>query len=230
MRILVAAPYPPAPDAAALEAVRAVERFVAQGHEVEVLSPLPSAAGGHAPLAGLRGAVTLARQARRFDALYLVVGRHMLFRPEVPQLRRIVDSLALAAALRRWRRTTADVGDLSDVPGSGGGLSGRIVWGGVDEVLVSGEEVRRHLSALARVPACRIAVKPPGEGPGAGSTQGLTAPASAARASAPPPELPPWKASTPPDWADLMAQVRARAARDREHLEAAARRSHPHAQ
>jgi len=158
MRILVAAPYPPDPDAAALEAVRTVERFVAQGHEVEVLSPLPSAAGRHAPLAGLRGAVTLARQARRFDALYLLVGRHMLFRPEVPQLRRIVDSLALAAALRRWRRTTADVGDLSDVPGSGGGLSGRIVWGGVGEVLVSREEVRRHLSALARVPASRIAV------------------------------------------------------------------------
>src|SRR2546421_85518 len=148
MRILVAAPYPPDPDAAALEAVRTVERFVAQGHEVEVLSPLPSAAGRHAPLAGLRGAVTLARQARRFDALYLLVGRHMLFRPEVP---------------------------------------------------------------------------------GAGSTPELTAPAPTG-APAPPPELPAWKASTPPDWADLMAQVRARAARDRDHLEAAARRSHPHAQ
>src|SRR5439155_27183443 len=115
----------------------------------------------------------------------------MLFRPEVPQLRRIVDSLALAAALRRWRRTTADVGDLSDVPGSGGGMSGRIVWWGVDEVLVSGEEVRRRLSVLARVPASRIAVRPPPaegrEGLGASSAPGT--PASAARASVPPPPL-----------------------------------------
>ena len=227
MRILVAAPYPPAADPAAREAVRAVERFVARGHEVEVLSPLPSAAGAHAPLAGLRGAVTLARQARRFDALYLLVGRHMLFRPEVPQLRRILDSLALAAALRRWGRTTADVGDLSDVPGSGGGLSGRIVWGALDQVLVSGEQVRGHLSALARVRPSRIAVKAPSEEPATGATPGPAAGAPAAGASAPPPELPPWKASTPPDWADLMAQVRERAARDRKHLEAANRRPGP---
>jgi hypothetical protein len=227
VRILVAAPYPPAPDAAALEAVRAVERFAAQGHEVEVLSPLPSAAGAHAPLAGLRGAMTLTRQARRHDALYLVVGRHMLFRPEVPQLRRILDSLALAAALHRWRRAAADVGDLSDVPGSGGGLSGRIVWGSVDEILVSGEQVRRHLSGLARVPASRITVKPPAGEPGVGSAPGLGAPAPPAAAAVPPPKLPPWKATAPADWAGLMAQVRERAARDREHLEATARRAHP---
>jgi len=227
MRILVAAPYPPAADPAAREAVRAVERFVARGHEVEVLSPLPSAAGAHAPLAGLRGAVTLARQARRFDALYLLVGRHMLFRPEVPQLRRILDSLALAAALRRWGRTTADVGDLSDVPGSGGGLSGRIVWGALDQVLVSGEQVRGHLSALARVRPSRIAVTAPSEEPATGATPGRAAGAPAAGASAPPPELPPWKASTPADWVDLMAQVRERAARDRKHLEAANRRPGP---
>jgi hypothetical protein len=224
VRILVAGPYPPAPDAAAVEAVRAVERLVAASHEVEVLSPLPSAAGAHAPLAGLRGAVTLARLARRFDALYLQVGRHTLFRPEAPKLRRIVDSLALAAALRLWRRTTADAGDLSDVPGGGGGLSGRIVWGAIGEVLVAGEGERAHLSALARLPVQRIAVRPPSSRRDADAAE---TPAEPDRGplSAPPPELPPWRASDPPDWSDVMAQVRARARRDREHLEAAAARA-----
>jgi hypothetical protein len=224
VRVLVAAPYPPAPDAAALEAVRAVERFVAEGHEVEVLSPLPSAAGAHGPLAGLRGAMTLAGRARRFDLLYLQVGRHMLFRPEAPRLWRIVDSVALAAALRCWRRTTADAGDLSDVPGSGGGLSGRIVWGAIDEVIVSSSQVRSHLSALAHIAASRISVRPPQGRPREQQDPGEHGAGPPPHgAAAPPPELPPWRTTTPPDWDDLMAQVRARAVRDRESLEAPAR-------
>jgi len=107
----VAGPFPPSPDAAASAALQTVKDLLHEGHAVEAMSPLPSAADHHGPLAGLKGAIGLARRARGFDALHLQVGRGLLFRPEQPQARRVLDSALLALSLRLWRRTIADVGD-----------------------------------------------------------------------------------------------------------------------
>ena len=106
MRVLVAGPFPPSPDVAASAALRTVQDLLHEGHAVEVMSPLPSAADHHGPLAGLKGAVGLARRARGFDALHLQVSRGLLFRPEQPQARRVLDSALLALSLRLWPGAT----------------------------------------------------------------------------------------------------------------------------
>ena len=77
----MAGPFPPSPDAAASAALRTVQELLREGHAVEVISPVPSAAERHGPLAGMAGAIALARRARSFDALHLQVGRGLLFRP-----------------------------------------------------------------------------------------------------------------------------------------------------
>lgn len=206
MRILVAGPFPPAPDPAAAVVLARVGRFLAEGHEVAVISPVPSAAERHGPLAGLKGAALLSRLAPHFDALHIQVSRGVLFRPDVPQFRRILDSVALALALRRWRHTTAEVGDLSDVPGGGGGVSGRIVWPAFDEIDVAGESVRMHAVKVLHLPAAKVRVRQdsqagpvvPGEGrPGVH------------------PDQSPWRLAPGAGWEDLMSEVRRRAEADR---------------
>ena len=211
----MAAPFPPAPDEAATVALRTVEALLAEGHEVEVISPLPSAADHSGPLAGWRGALLLARRARRYDALHLVVSRRMLFQPELPQARRILDSVALALALRLWRRTSADLGDLSDVPGGGGGISGRLVWGALGEVFVAHDLVRNHAVTKLHFPPGNVKVRATGH-------VALTKPAASPPIS--PPDagalaaLPPWEVGSPPDWSQVLGQVRARAALERQRL------------
>jgi len=210
VRVLVAGPFPPSPDAAASAALRTVQELLREGHAVEVISPVPSAADQHGPLAGMAGAVALARRARGFDLLYLQVGRGVLFRPEQPQTRRVLDSAVLASSLRLWRRTVADVGDMSDVPGGGGGWSGRLVWGAIDEIRVSSEPVRNHVTTVLGMPADRVRVK---AGPRA--SEPVTWPPRHAA----PADLPPWQANGPADWASLTEAVRERAAAERARLQ-----------
>ena len=220
MRVLVAAPFPPAPDEAAATALQTVRRLLAEGHDVEVISPLPSAADRQGPLAGIGGALLLARLARRFDALHLVVSRGMLFRPERRQAARLLDGAAMAVALRLWRRSSADLGDLRDVPGGGGGLSGRLVWGAVQEIFVSGEPVRNHAVKVLHVPAGKVSLLPAGRSatPPPGAAGGRQPAAAAGRRHAPAPVLPAWRAQSPVEWAEILMQVRARAALERERL------------
>ena len=206
----MAGPFPPSPDAAASAALRTVQELLREGHAVEVISPVPSAAEHHGPLAGLQGAIALARRAPGFDALHLQVGRGLLFRPEQPQARRVLDSAVLALSLRLWRRTIADVGDMSDVPGGGGGLSGRLIWGAIDEIRVSSEPVRNHVTTVLRMPADKVRVK---AGPRA--SEPVTSPPR----DAAPADLPPWQADGPADWVSLTEAVRERAAAERVRLQ-----------
>jgi len=66
-RLLVVSPYAPYRDGIAAYAVQEVRWLRAAGDDVEVLSPLPSAAHHHLPLGRVRGAVALLRVARRYD-------------------------------------------------------------------------------------------------------------------------------------------------------------------
>jgi len=210
VRILVAGPFPPSPDPTASSALRRTKGLLSSGHAVETLSPTPSAASVHGPLAGVMGAVALARRAREFDVLHLQVGRGVLFRPERPKARRILDSLALALALRAWRHTVADVGDMSDVPGGGGGLSGRLIWGAIDEIVVSSEPVRNHVTRAMGLPSAKVRVEAQPEGGAAGHPHPPR--------EIPPSDLPPWSQDGPADWAALEEQIRQRAASERARL------------
>lgn len=214
MRVLVAAPYPPAPDEAATVALRHVEALVAGGDEVEVISPLPSAAALHGPLAGLAGAWQLARRSRRHDSLHLVVSRHILFRPELPKLRRVLEGAAMGLALRAWRSTSADLGDLSDVPGGGGGLSGRFVWPAIGTIYVSDDLVANHAVKVLGFPASRVVVR---TSPGRSRVPGRPAQPAPGRGPkvAPPPPRVPWAVAPGAAWEDVMGEIVARAAAER---------------
>ena len=67
MRILLVTDYPPPRDALVDDAVEMVRTLRAEGHDLEVVSPSPSAAGHHLDLRSRRGQLALARLARRAD-------------------------------------------------------------------------------------------------------------------------------------------------------------------
>lgn len=67
MRILMVCPYPPVRDGIGAYAVQQAMTLRAQGHHVEILSPLPSAAHYHLELRGWRGPLALAKRTRQYD-------------------------------------------------------------------------------------------------------------------------------------------------------------------
>ncbi len=225
MRVLIVGAYPPAADRSARETLETVTRLLDQGHEVEVLSPQPSGAGGDAVLVGLRGALALARRSRGFDALHVQVDPRLLIHPATPRLRRILVGLGLAGALRLWRETTANLGELTDLPGGAGGRVSRLIWSSFDRLIVTDEPAAYHLRAVMGIPAGRIEVSraeshsetPAPEAP-AEAMAGIDQ-ASAGRAGGQPPPpgegLAGWSLGEAPGAASIMAQVRARAAIER---------------
>jgi glycosyltransferase involved in cell wall biosynthesis len=103
VRILMVSPYPPARDGLANYAVQEVKRLRAQGHDVEVLSPGPSAAPHHLDLLGVRGALALARRVRSYDRV-IVQYHPQIFMPigATPGERtRVYAGLAIAWTMAR---------------------------------------------------------------------------------------------------------------------------------
>ena len=64
-RVLVYGPYPPAPGPEAAATLAAVRSLLAQGADVEVVSPWPSAAHHHAHMDGMRGNLRFAARVAR---------------------------------------------------------------------------------------------------------------------------------------------------------------------
>ncbi|MGH2733742.1 MAG: hypothetical protein ACRDJG_12555 [Actinomycetota bacterium] len=220
MRVLIVGAYPPAADRSARETLETATRLIDQGHEVQVLSPQPTAAGDDAVLIGLRGALTLARRSRRFDALHVQVDCGLLIHPATPRLRRILIGLGLAGALRLWRETTADLGELADLPGGPGGRVSKLIWGSFDRLIVDNEPAGDHLRVMMGIPAGRIevaGVESDSEAPASGAPREATIGTGSTGEQARPPgeALPGWSLGEAPDAASIMAQVRARAAIER---------------
>jgi hypothetical protein len=84
-RVLVFGPYPPTPGPEAAATLACVEELLAEGADVTVVSPVPSAAHHHADLATPAGAVRLLRWARSADAVVVCGETH---RPGPPSGRR----------------------------------------------------------------------------------------------------------------------------------------------
>lgn len=67
MKLLMVSPYPPYRDGIGSYAVQEVAALRRDGHDVEVLSPLPSAAHHHLPLPSARSMLALADLAKGYD-------------------------------------------------------------------------------------------------------------------------------------------------------------------
>lgn len=81
MRQLMVSPYAPYRDGIANYAVQEVADLRRQGHDVEVLSPLPSAAHHHLPLPSSRSMLELARRAGAYDRIVIQYHPDLFFSP-----------------------------------------------------------------------------------------------------------------------------------------------------
>jgi len=76
---LMVTPYAPYRDGIAAYAVQEVRSLRASGVEVEVLSPLPSAAHHHLALGGVRGMAALVKRAGRYESVVIQFSPEMIF-------------------------------------------------------------------------------------------------------------------------------------------------------
>jgi glycosyltransferase involved in cell wall biosynthesis len=102
MTWLMVSPWAPYRDGIASYAQQEVRHLRAAGHDVTVLSPLPSAAHHHLRLGGATGAVRLARHGAGYDRVIVQFGPELLF----GQCRTGAERVAVWAALAALARTT----------------------------------------------------------------------------------------------------------------------------
>lgn len=152
MNILMVTPYPPHRDGLAAYAVQAVRRLRAQGHEVQVLSPGPSAAHQHLDLVGPRGAAALARRVRAYDKVIIQFHPDVFYPLPPSQSAWALESLALMGAVRAARRVEVVVHEIDyDYPRRTGAyaLAARRLWSAVDSIVVhTGAERQDFISAF----------------------------------------------------------------------------------
>ncbi|MGI8868712.1 MAG: glycosyltransferase family 4 protein, partial [Mycobacteriales bacterium] len=152
-------PYPPMRDGIATYAAQAVRQLRAEGHDVEVLSPGPSAAHYHLDLVGPRGALALGKRVPRYDKV-IVQFHPDFFYPLPSSVRdRIEVSLALAASFRLAREVEVVVHEIDYRHGrlrSPDGYAARALWHSVDRILVHTEGERRDFITAFGVSSTRV--------------------------------------------------------------------------
>ncbi|PZS00292.1 MAG: hypothetical protein DLM67_01880 [Candidatus Nephthysia bennettiae] len=148
MRILMVSPYPPLRDGIAAYALQHVAALRAAGHDVEVLSPAPSAAHYHLDLLTPGGVLALARRARGYDKLVVQFHPEVFYANASTRMRHARMSLALLAAVRASRRSEVFVHEIDYRVGRRRGPEGvaaRRLWRSVDRMLVHTEVERDDL-------------------------------------------------------------------------------------
>ncbi len=154
-------PYPPARDGIAAYAVQAVARLRAGGHEVEVLSPGPSAAHHHLDLVGPRGPLALARRVRAYDKVVVQFHPDLFYPQPFADRPWTLTSYALAAVFRVARDIDIVVHETDYARGRLPGELARAVramWRAAPSVIVHTEEERRSFAEAFGVPPERIRV------------------------------------------------------------------------
>lgn len=150
MRWLILGPYPPqAGEGSEVTAVAAAERL-RDGDDVVVVSPLPTAAHDHGPLAGFRALWRVGRRVGTERALWARVESGVLLSHGASRIEALLERVLLAVVLRRAPHAVLDVGDVALFPG---GRAGALVFAAVDELVVHSADARAHLVAAGASPA-----------------------------------------------------------------------------
>jgi glycosyltransferase involved in cell wall biosynthesis len=161
VRILMVTPYPPVRDGIANYAVQEVKQLRAQGHDVEVLSPEPSAAHHHLELDHRRGPLALAKRVRGYDRVIIQFHPDMFFPPDATGARRIETTLGLLAVFRIARQVEVRVHEVNYELGRGPSLLAgltRSLWRTADQISVHTEAERQRFGGAFGVPLARIEV------------------------------------------------------------------------
>ena len=153
-RILMVAPYPPLRDGIAAYAVQEARRLLAEGHDVEVLSPGPSAAHHHLDLRGPRGALALAKRVRGYDRLLVQFHPDLFY--EIPSSAGASAATSAALGLAfRWARTTeVRVHEVDYTIGRAPapvGPAAVAMWRGADRIVVHTDAERQAFLDAFRV-------------------------------------------------------------------------------
>jgi glycosyltransferase involved in cell wall biosynthesis len=115
-RILMVTPYAPYRDGIAAYAVQQVKALSAEGHDVEVLSPAPSAAHQWLDLRNRRGPAALARRVSRFDRFIVQFHPDVFFRIGVSPRDHAIGTAGLMVAFRLAHASEVVVHEFDDEP------------------------------------------------------------------------------------------------------------------
>lgn len=158
-RVLVVAPYPPMRDGIGAYAVQQVRNLRRAGHDVEVLSPSPSAAHQHAELRGPAGAATLARLGARFDRVIVHFHPDVVYHLPPTAGARVSTGLSYGLAFRRLRHVELRVHEIDHrwaEPSDPTARATRFMLRGADLLTVHSDEQRDHLVDGFGVPVDRV--------------------------------------------------------------------------
>jgi glycosyltransferase involved in cell wall biosynthesis len=154
-RILMVTPYPPIRDGIANYAVQEVKRLRAEGHDVEVLSPGPSAAHHHLDLRGVRGVLALAKRVHRYDRVVIQFHPDVFYPHPCTGFERALVTAALCVVFLRSRNVEARVHevnyDLGRRPTLHAALS-RVLWRSAARLTVHTEAEREGMVKAFRLP------------------------------------------------------------------------------
>ncbi|MDQ3897768.1 MAG: glycosyltransferase family 4 protein, partial [Actinomycetota bacterium] len=145
MRVLMVTPYPPLRDGIAAYAVQSVARLRAAGHEVEVLSPDPSAAHHHLDLRSWRGPLALAKRVPRYDRVVVQFHPDVFFPVPCGKWRFVAACAGLEAVFRVAGDLEVRVHEADYSSGRGGGVAARAarhMWAAAGKVVVHSEAER----------------------------------------------------------------------------------------
>lgn len=161
MRILMVSIYAPARDGIAAYAIQTVKRLRAEGHDVEVLSPGPSAAHHHLDLRGPRGALALARRVRGYDRVIVQFHPDIFFPAPTTRKERLRGSAALMFAFRTAKHLELRVHEVDYRWGHGSrpdAVAVRAMFRAVDSIVVHTEKEADDFTAAFGVDRTRVVV------------------------------------------------------------------------
>jgi len=202
MRVLVVGSLPP-PVRARAEALRTeVVALLAEGHSVEVVAPDPVATAHRYLIAtGIPGCLQLSRMVSGFDSVVVQVTPGLPVRARAGQLERTLSLLAFSFALGRGHQVVIRLERLEDLPGGAGGRAALRVWRAAERIVVGDEEARSAFVTAVGSEAERLIVSSPAAPDGDDDDGG-------------------WGERSDDSAANVLALVRARAARERRALAA----------
>lgn len=154
-------PYPPIRDGIGAYAVQWVARLRAEGHEVEVLSPGPSAAHHHLDLQGWRGPLALLRRVRSYDKVIIQFHPDVFYPQPFDKWTWAAVSAGLTVVFRAARDLEVRVHETDYAAGRGEGVlarAARAMWAAAPHVSVHTEAERHVFSDAFDVPIDRIQV------------------------------------------------------------------------
>jgi len=164
-RVLMVSPYPPVRDGIAAYALQTVRALRQQGHDVEVLSPGPSAAHHHLDLVGPRGALALAKRVRGYDRVIIQFHPDFFYAEPGRATARLVESLALAVPFALAPRLEVVVHEIDRRHGNSrtpDGQAARRLWRLPDVIKVHTPSEREMFIAGFGVPPEKVQLIPHG--------------------------------------------------------------------